>query len=82
MTLEDQIIQESSRKLVKHYDFEVLASLSEWHRIDIDRLQDNHHAVDITYWLANNCTGKYHRNGRHFLFESQKDAVLFQLRWA
>jgi hypothetical protein len=82
MTLEDQMIQESSRKLVKHYDFEVLASLLEWHRIDIDRLQDNHHAVDITYWLVENCAGKYHRNGRHFLFESSADAVIFKLRWA
>ncbi len=81
MNLQDQMMEQASQKLVEHYDFEVLAGLLDWHRIDLDRLQDNQHAVDITHWLVKNCTGKYHRNGRHFLFASQSDAVLFKLRW-
>jgi hypothetical protein len=82
MTLKDQILREASDQLLEYYDFEVLADCLEWHRIDLDHLQDNRHAVDITYWLSANCVGKYHRSGRHFLFESSADAVLFKLRWA
>jgi hypothetical protein len=77
----NQIVQEAGDWLMECHDFEVLAGQLAWHRIDINRLQDNRHAVDIAYWLTENCTGDYHRTGRYFLFASQTDAVLFQLRW-
>jgi hypothetical protein len=38
-------------------------------------------AVDIIVWLENNCKGSFERNGRDFIFESQKDANWFILRW-
>jgi hypothetical protein len=47
----------------------------------LPRLIDNHHAIDITYWLEENCKHSYERNGRDFIFESQKDANWFILRW-
>ena len=49
MNLQDQIMEQANQTLVEHYDFEVLAGLLDWHRIDLDRLQDNRHAVDITH---------------------------------
>jgi len=52
-----------------------------WTRVMIDRLQDNKHAIDITHWLRENCQGAYERNGRDFLFENEKDAIMFILRW-
>jgi hypothetical protein len=53
-----------------------------WISVTIDRLQDNSYAVDITYWLKENCQGCCERLGRNFLFENNKDAVLFILRWS
>jgi hypothetical protein len=47
----------------------------------LDRLQDNNHAVDITYWLEENIKNPFERNGRDFLFEDSKDATMFILRW-
>ena len=52
-----------------------------WTRVMIDRLQDNRHAIDISHWLEWNCEGAYERNGRDFIFENSKDALLFILRW-
>jgi hypothetical protein len=47
----------------------------------ISRYIDNHHAIDITYWLKINCKKAYEGYGRDFIFESQKDANWFKLRW-
>ena len=52
-----------------------------WTSISISRLQDNRHAIDITYWLEENIKNNYRRNGRHFIFENSREAVLFMLRW-
>jgi hypothetical protein len=52
-----------------------------WTRVMLDRLQDNNHAVDITYWLEENIKNPFERNGRDFLFEDSKDATMFILRW-
>lgn len=52
-----------------------------WRRFILSRLQDNKHAIDIGYWLKENCQGAYERNGRDFMFESEKDYTLFVLRW-
>jgi len=56
--------------------------LNGWTSISISRFQDNRHAVDISYWLAENIKHRYHRDGRHFVFENPKEAMLFRLKWA
>ena len=53
-----------------------------WTRTDLPRFESNEQAVDIQHWAQENCSGKYHSFGRHWIFELQEDAVMFQLRWA
>lgn len=84
MNLQDQQLRQASETLMRDVDFEILADVMVrfgWYYIELDRLQDNRHAVDITHWLAETCRGEYRRNGRKFLFKDTADAVLFQLRW-
>ena len=84
MTLEDEIMQKMSEQMSNEIDREVLWGMLKgigWTRVMIDRLQDNKHAIDITHWLEENCQGSYERNGRDFIFESEKDATMFILRW-
>jgi hypothetical protein len=85
MNMQDQILEELGTQMHSAIDFEILTDVlvksCGWHRIDLSKLQDNKHAVDITYWLTDNCQGKFHRNGRHFIFEDQGDAVTFTLKW-
>ena len=84
MNVQDQIVQELGDKMHSAMDFEILADVLcrfGWNRIDIERFMDNHHAIDITYWLKDNCRGQYHREGRCFLFKESSDAVMFTLRW-
>jgi hypothetical protein len=84
MTLEEQLIERASNELSREIDREVLWGMLKdigWTRVMIDRLQDNNHAIDITHWLEENCQGAYERNGRDFIFESEKDVTMFILRW-
>ena len=53
-----------------------------WTRVEISKLQDNRHAVDITMWLLDNGLREdvnYYRDGREFLFERAEDATFFRL---
>jgi len=82
--LEQEIINKAGTAMAREIDREVLWGMLEgigWIRVMLPRLIDNNHAVDITHWLAINCKNPFERSGRDFIFESQKDANWFKLRW-
>jgi hypothetical protein len=82
--LEQQILDELGTKMQSEIDREILWGMLKnmgWRRVMLDRLTDNNHAVDITYWLEANCKNPFERNGADFIFESEVDAVNFTLRW-
>ena len=84
MTSYEEILNKAGTEIAREIDQEVLWGMLKeigWTRVMIDRLQDNNHAIDITYWLTEHCQGAYERNGRDFIFEDKKDAVNFILRW-
>lgn len=83
--LEQEIIEELGTRMQSEIDREILWGMlvgMGWTRVMLDRFQDNKHAVDITYWLTENCKNPYERNGRDFIFENEGDAINFTLRWA
>ena len=82
--LQDQIVTDIAKRMSEDIDFDVFASVlckEGWTKFQLPRFIDNHHAVDISYWLADYCQGEYKRNGRTFLFKESKDATMFILRW-
>lgn len=84
MNLEDELAFKMSMQMQKEIDKEILWGMLKelgWTRVMIDRFQDNKHAVDITYWLSENCEGSYERSGADFIFENDRDAVNFILKW-
>ena len=84
MSIEEEILNKAGKEMAREIDREVLWGMLKeigWTRVMLDRLQDNNHAVDITYWLEENVKNPFERNGRDFIFENQKDAVNFILRW-
>ena len=40
------------------------------------------HSVDVVMWADENCVDLFLHNGRTWLFENEKDATMFILRWA
>jgi len=84
MNIEDDIADKLGNDLAREVDREILWGMLQglgWNRVMIPRFIDNHHAIDITYWLEANCKKAYERSGRDFLFEDVKDANWFKLRW-
>jgi len=82
--LEQEMIEAKAKEMQTEIDREVLWGMLQglgWRRVMIPRFIDNHHAIDITYWLQENCKRAFERNGRDFLFECAKDANWFRLRW-
>lgn len=76
--LQDQILTGIAKEMQTDIDREVLWGMLQsmgWTRVMLDRLQDNKHAVDITYWLEENIKNPFERNGRDFLF-------MVILRWS
>jgi len=83
--LEQQMADRLAKEISNEIDREILWGMLEgmgWHRVMLDRLQDNNHAIDITYWLEENIKNPFERNGRDFIFSVERDAVLFILRWS
>jgi hypothetical protein len=84
MSIEEEILNKAGKEMAREIDREVLWGMLKeigWTRVMLDRLQDNKHAIDIAYWLEENVKNPFERNGRDFIFENQKDAVNFILRW-
>jgi hypothetical protein len=84
MNLQQQVLEDLSKQLGDSVDLQILFILLKedgWIPVSISRFQDNHHAIDITYWLEENIKEEYLRDGRNFIFKDSRDAVLFALRW-
>ena len=82
--LEQEIITGLGNQMQQEIDREVLWGMLEgigWHRVMLPRFIDNNHAIDIGYWLIDNCKESFERSGADFIFESQKDANWFKMRW-
>lgn len=83
-SLEDDIASKMSIQMQIEIDREILwGMLSEmgWHRVMLSPFTENTQAVDILNWLEEHCKEPYECSGRDFIFESQKDATWFTLRW-
>ena len=84
MNVEEEIATTLGNEISREIDKEILWGMLQgigWIRVTLPSFVDNNHAVDITYWLEENCKDKVERNGSDFLFESGEDAVIFTLRW-
>jgi hypothetical protein len=84
MNFEEQLLEQQGNELAREINREVLWGMLEglgWCRVMLPRLVDNNHAIDIGYWLEENCKRAFERSGRDFIFEDSKDANWFKLRW-
>lgn len=83
--LQDQIMTNIAKKMQEEIDQKVMWSMLKeqgWTRVMLSYPNSNKQAVDIMCWLEDNCKNSHERNGRDFMFKSEKDAVNFILKWS
>ncbi len=84
MNIQEEIIEELGTKMQSAVDREILWGIligMGWTRVKLSRFVDNHHAVDITYWLDEHVKNPFEREGADFIFENSQDALMFILKW-
>ena len=83
--LEDKLSAEMSRQLQQDIDWQVLSQLLRevgWTQIttswDMMSLEESY---ELKTWCEANLKGHRHSRGKIWLFELEKDASMFALRW-
>ena len=84
MNVTDQVIDDMGKRMAEEIDREVLwgmlASIG-WTRVMISSETAMINATALKEWLTVNCQGAWEKNYSDFIFENQKDASMFILRW-
>jgi hypothetical protein len=84
MTLEEEILERTGKAMANDIDREVLWGMLQgmgWTRVMLPNDTAMLNATLIKEWLSLNCKQAHERYRSDFLFESQKDANWFMLRW-
>lgn len=82
-SLENDIADHLAKQISKEIDDGIMAVMlteTGWTPVQY-HFKDNYHANDVTFWLLENCKGKWRRLGSEYLFEDAKEAEWFILRW-
>jgi hypothetical protein len=84
MSLAEQMLDEKVEELKQDIDREVLWTMLKeigWTRVMLSSETAMVNATAIKEWLEVNCKKSYEKHRQDFLFEDNKDAVNFILRW-
>lgn len=83
--IREEYVRHAAEQMSRTIDFEVLAGMLVelgWFRFDVVHQPPTHSWVDIKDWVDENCTGPHQEHMGIWLFENEKDAIIFKLRWA
>jgi len=73
---------EMVRQIKQEIDNEIMAEMlvmSGWHRIELP--SNTTESGEVLMWCAANIKGKHKNLWPNMLFQEEKDAVLFKLKW-
>lgn len=82
--LADEYADLLANEIEKEIDDSIMIDMLVWQgwtKVELERLKDRYESVDIEEWIDKNCTGKYTKLGRTFVFEKKQDAEWFLLKW-
>lgn len=81
--LQDIIVDELAVNFQKTVDYDILCDvmIGFGHTVvEIDYHNDQKWS-DVMAWATKNCTGGYQEHLGKWLFELEKDAIMFKLKW-
>lgn len=81
----DELLKTASKGLQEEIDWGIICDMLKeigWVKIEtswgVKSLED---AYDLKEWCLKNIKGNYKARGKIWLFEKEKDAIMFSLRW-
>lgn len=83
-TTEKEYVDTAAKEMASQIDFDILESVVSdmgWVKLSLTRPVPALEYDEIDKWLKVNCTGRYLKHRRTFLFQHPKDATWFSLRW-
>lgn len=84
-SLMEQMARDTAKEIQEQIDFVIIADMlveMGWKRLHFEPLRGVEEAYDISAWIRANCKGKVKSRGDTWLFENEKDAAWFTLRWS
>lgn len=83
MNLQDEIVNHLGREMAQEMDQHIIAGLlieEGWIEIVVDPWKHGS-TSEIAQWVTDNIVGIYIKTGNRWVFEIEKDAIIFALRW-
>ena len=81
----DQYEKRMAKEIADEIDFEIILGILEqsgWTKVVRGPFVSNKQEADIRCWIDEHATGQVHSRSQYWLFENQKDAMMFILRWS
>lgn len=82
--LMEQVAIDTAKRIQEQIDFSIIADMlieMGWTKLTFSPHQDEKIAADIKFWIDHHCKGKCKSLDDTWLFENEKDAMWFMLRW-
>lgn len=83
--LEDEIAAKLAQQIADEIDWGILADIYKsvgWTELHFSPHVEDLLSYEISTWMKLNLKGHYTSRGTRWLFEKQKDATMFVLRWS
>ena len=80
----NDILDTMANDVSKEIDFDCLVeclSSCGWAMVDLPPFDSRYKVNDIVDWAYHHCDGEFKNFGVRFIFEDQKDATMFALKW-
>lgn len=80
----EQYAKDLAHQIQQEIDFQIIADMlvqMGWTRLTFNPHQDEKTSADIRFWLEHHCKGNCKSLNDVWLFEHEKDAMWFMLRW-
>jgi hypothetical protein len=82
--LEKEIMEAKAKEMSDDIDREILWGMLQgigWTRVNLSSETAMTQATRISEWLIQNCQAPYEKHRSDFLFEDNRDATMFILKW-
>lgn len=85
MNLQDQYLEDAANQLADEIDAEIMRGMLKecgWHEVILQWVMTHEVSQEVDDWVKRKTKGKYWNRGLVWMFEEERDANWFALKWA